>query len=168
MRIDDAKWGRFCAQIFEHPNQRGVLHDIGEIAGVECMTVIHCCLRARRAPPTLPSPDGTRACPGSALLRKSGKPDLRRGRVRGGEWAIRRPAAAVLAFLSRAGCQELELRVASKNRVSFDRTPWARRASCSRGARPERYATRRSSCVRITRDRRPALRAAPGGRDRPI
>src|SRR3984893_16015053 len=45
MRIDDTKWCGFCAQIFEHAHERGVLHDIGEAAGVECMTIIHGNLR---------------------------------------------------------------------------------------------------------------------------
>jgi hypothetical protein len=41
MGVDDAERSGFVAQVREHAAQHGVLHDVGEVAGVIGVTVVH-------------------------------------------------------------------------------------------------------------------------------
>ena len=42
MGVDDAKRTGLAVQMREHAAQHGVLHDIGEVAGVIGVTIVHC------------------------------------------------------------------------------------------------------------------------------
>src|SRR5262249_2420588 len=64
--------------------------------------------------------------------------------------------------------QESPTRASWKTRAPARRRPWAFPASCSRAARPERYATPHWSFLMPERDRRSTRPPEPGGPDRPI
>src|SRR5215211_3451176 len=42
MGVDDAERGRLCAQMNENAGEDRMLDDVGEIAGVKGMTIVHC------------------------------------------------------------------------------------------------------------------------------
>ena len=48
MGIDDAEGAILLAQMGERKDEQGVLHDIGEIAGMVAVTIFHGCFQSRR------------------------------------------------------------------------------------------------------------------------
>src|SRR5262249_13938278 len=82
--------------------------------------------------------------------------------------SVRKPRVWPSAQSLNENRQRSPLRVAWRTRAPARRRPWAFPASCSRAARPERYAAPHCSVLLPGRDKRSILPPEPGGRGRPI
>src|SRR5215510_9479179 len=81
--------------------------------------------------------------------------------------SVTKPRVLPSAHCLNANRQQPPLRVAWKTRAPARRRPWAFPASCSRAARPERYAAPHCSVLLPGRDKRSTPPPERGGRDRP-